>query len=115
QRLFRTKDGFATLLCRSRSDWAGFLKAVGEPDWSADERYWDLIRMGIEYPDEVDELVEGETVRFTAAELFAEARKHGCPTAPVRPPDVAVHDEVLAGQGFWATGDGPAALTLPGS
>ncbi len=112
QRLFEAKDGLVTLLCRSSRDWQNFLTAVGRPAWAEDPRYQDVVAMGILYPDEVDRLVEAETVRYTRDELFALAREHGFPLASVRTPDEAMEDEYLTRQGFWAESDG---LRMPGS
>lgn len=108
QRLFRARDGFVTLLCRSTRDWDHFLAGVGNPPWGELDRYRDLLRMAVNYPDEVDALVEAETQRFTRAELFEKARELGFPLAPVRTPEEALEDEYLTRQGFWAmSSDGP--------
>jgi len=112
QRLFKAKDGFVTLLCRSSKEWVGILEAFGNPEWGENPRFRDILSMAREYPDETDILVEGETQRFTKAELFELAIKNGFPLAAVRTPLEAVQDEYLDRQGFWATSEGKR---LPGS
>lgn len=112
QRLFKAKDGFITLLCRSSKEWAGILNAFGNPEWGDNPRFRDILSMAREYPDETDVLVEGETQRFTKAELFKLAIKNGFPLAAVRTPLEAVQDEYLGRQGFWSESEGKR---LPGS
>lgn len=112
QRLFKAKDGFITLLCRSSKEWAGVLKAFGNPEWGDNPRFRDILSMAREYPDETDALVEGETQKFTKAELFKLAIENGFPLAAVRSPLEAAQDEYLERQGFWAESGG---RRLPGS
>jgi crotonobetainyl-CoA:carnitine CoA-transferase CaiB-like acyl-CoA transferase len=69
--------------------------------------------MGVEYPDEVDPLVEAETSKHTRGELFARAVRNGFPLAPVRTPAEALDDEYLARQRFWSQSDD--GVRLPGS
>lgn len=112
QRLFKAKDGFIALLCRSSKEWSAILDAFGNPAWGDNPRFRDILSMAREYPDETDVLVEGETQRFTKAELFGLAIKHGFPLAAVRSPHEAVQDEYLGRQGFWIESEG---RRLPGS
>lgn len=112
QRIYRCKDGYATLLCRSTRDWQNFTTAIGSPAWSTEPRYNDLMSMASVYPDEVDALVEAEMVKFTRQELFELARQRGFPLAPVRTPAEAATDAYLSRQHFWDT-TGP--VTVPGS
>jgi len=112
QRLFRAADGWIALLCRSRREWGGILEALDSPAWGEQDRYRDILRMGVEYPDEVDPLVEAETSKHSRGELFARAVDNGFPLAPVRSPSEALEDEYLARQGFWSESDG---VRLPGS
>jgi crotonobetainyl-CoA:carnitine CoA-transferase CaiB-like acyl-CoA transferase len=113
QRVFRARDGWVALLCRSSREWSAILEAVGDPAWGQDPRYRDIVRMAHEYPDEVDALLEAETERFATTELFEKALRLGFPLAPLRGADQALADELLAGQAFWTDTDGvavPASL-----
>lgn len=112
QRLFKAKDGFIALLCRSSKEWAAILEAFGNPEWGENPKFRDILSMAREYPDETDILVEGETVRFTKAELFKLAIDKGFPLAAVRSPLEAAQDEYLGRQGFWTDSEGQR---LPGS
>lgn len=112
QRLFKAKDGFIALLCRSSKEWAAILDAFANPGWGQNPRFRDILSMAREYPDETDAHVEGETQKFTKAELFKLAIRNGFPLAPVRSPLEAAQDEYLGRQGFWAESDG---MRLPGS
>lgn len=113
QRLFKARDGFITLLCRSSKEWASILNAFGNPEWGENPRFRDILSMAREYPDETDVLVEGETQRFTKAQLFKLAIDNGFPLAAVRSPLEAIEDEYLERQGFWAESGGKRRL--PGS
>jgi crotonobetainyl-CoA:carnitine CoA-transferase CaiB-like acyl-CoA transferase len=111
QRLYRAADGWIALLCRSRREWRGILEALDSPPWGEEERYQDILAMGVEYPDEVDPLVEAETSRLGRSELYARAIRLGFPLAPVRSPAEALEDEFLGRQSFWAETEG---VRLPG-
>ena len=111
QRLYRAKDGWIALLCRSRREWQGILAALDHPAWGEQERYQDIIRMAVQYPDEVDPLVEAETVKHSRDELFKRAVANGFPLAPVRSPSEAIDDEYLRRQRFWSDEDD---VRLPG-
>ena len=113
QRLFRAADGWVSLLCRSRREWTGILDALDNPPWGKEKRYGDILRMGVEYPDEVDPLVEAQTSKHTRGELFERAVRNGFPLAPVRTPAEALEDEYLARQRFWSHSDDE--VRLPGS
>jgi len=106
QRIFRAKDGWVALLCRSAKEWDAILRALDSPAWGKDPRYRDLLRMASEYPDEVDTLVEAETIKFTRDELWERAVELGFPLAAVREPLEALDDEFLGRQNFWREQDG---------
>lgn len=106
QRIFRAKDGWVALLCRSAKEWDAILRALDSPEWGENPRYRDLLRMATEYPDEVDALVEAETVRHTRDELWRRAVDLGFPLAAVRDPLEALEDEYLGRQNFWRELDG---------
>jgi len=36
---FRTKDGYALLICATEGQWSSFCKELGKPEWAADERF----------------------------------------------------------------------------
>jgi crotonobetainyl-CoA:carnitine CoA-transferase CaiB-like acyl-CoA transferase len=113
QRLFRAKDGWVALLCRSSREWSAILEAVDSPAWGDNPRYREIVRMAQEYPDEVDVLLEAETCKLTTAELSERAMRLGFPLAPVRGPGEALADDMLTSQGFWADSGGvsvPASL-----
>ncbi len=111
QRLYRAADGWIALLCRSRREWAGILEALDSPSWGEEERYRDILAMGVEYPDEVDPLVEAETSKLSQRELYSRAIRLGFPLAPVRSPAEALADEYLGRQSFWSETEG---VRLPG-
>jgi crotonobetainyl-CoA:carnitine CoA-transferase CaiB-like acyl-CoA transferase len=81
--IFPCKDGQVCLIGRSRQDWDNILTTLGKPEWAENPRYRDLIKMGCEYPDEVDSLLIPLLKRYTQAELFEMAQRRGIPLAPL--------------------------------
>ena len=112
QRIFKAKDGYVALLCRSSKEWDAILRALDSPEWGENPRYRDILAMASVYPDEVDALVEAETVKHTRAELWTRAVANGFPLAAVREPLETLEDEFLGRQNFWDDRDG---VRSPGS
>lgn len=84
--IFKVADGQVCLIGRSGRDWSALLSAMGDPDWSAQPRYRDLVAMGAEYPDEVDALLDSWLGQQTCQEVMEAAAKFGFPAGPVRTP-----------------------------
>jgi crotonobetainyl-CoA:carnitine CoA-transferase CaiB-like acyl-CoA transferase len=89
--IFPCQDGWVAMICRSTREWESLLEMMGDPAWSKQERYRDLLAVAIEYPHEIDELVQPWLMSHTRDELLALAQEYAVPVAPLR--DVS---EVLA-------------------
>jgi crotonobetainyl-CoA:carnitine CoA-transferase CaiB-like acyl-CoA transferase len=81
---FPCRDGYVAMICRSDREWASLLAMMGDPAWSKEERYQDLYGIAMEYPDEVDALIEPWLMEHTRDELLALAQEFAVPVAPVR-------------------------------
>ncbi|MBT2535475.1 CoA transferase [Arthrobacter sp. ISL-69] len=81
---FACRDGYVAMICRSDREWASLLAMMGDPSWAKDERYQDLYGIAMEYPDEVDALIEPWLLEHTRDELLALAQEFAVPVAPVR-------------------------------
>ena len=103
--VFPCKDGHVCLIARTPQDWDRLLKALGSPEWSKNPRYWDQIRMGREYPDEVDALLIPILRKYTQAKLFQMAQEWGFPLAPVRNMAQALKEPQLAERNLFGRVD----------
>ncbi|GGL11906.1 CoA transferase [Nocardia jinanensis] len=93
--LFPCKDGYVAMICRSEREWSSLLEMMGNPTWSDLDRYRDLYGIAVEYPDEVDALIEPWLAQHTRAELLDMAQKYAIPVAPVKTISEVVEDPQL--------------------
>jgi len=84
------KDGFICMMCRSGHPWKKFIEAIGNPEWTKSPRYRDRARMGREYPDEVDALLQPWLREHTRREIVDICRERGIPFSAVRTIDEVV-------------------------
>ncbi|WP_067662019.1 CoA transferase [Nocardia miyunensis] len=102
--LFPCKDGYVAMICRSEREWVSLLEMMGNPEWSRSERYSDLYAIAVEYPDEVDALIEPWLMAHTRAELLDLAQKFAIPVAPVKTvPEVAEDPQLREHRHFFDT------------
>jgi crotonobetainyl-CoA:carnitine CoA-transferase CaiB-like acyl-CoA transferase len=114
--LFPCKDGYVAMICRSDREWASLLAMMGNPEWSKQERYQNLYGIAMEYPDEVDALIDPWLREHTRDELLALAQEFAVPVAPVRTVGEVAADTQLAHRRFFdvlVTEDG-RQLRVPG-
>jgi CoA:oxalate CoA-transferase len=82
--IFPCADGYVALIGRTGRDWDNILAMMGHPAWAQQPRYQDLHGMAMDYPDEVDRLVDPWFRQHTRGQLLELAQKLGIPMAPVR-------------------------------
>lgn len=115
--LFPCKDGYVAMICRSEREWVSLLEMMGNPEWSRTERYSDLYAIAVEYPDEVDALIEPWLMAHTRAELLDLAQKFAIPVAPVKTvPEVAEDPQLRQHRHFFDTvvTDSGRSVLVPG-
>jgi CoA:oxalate CoA-transferase len=100
--IFPCADGYVAIIGRTARDWENIVAMMGNPPWAAQPRYQDLHGIAMDYPDEVDRLVEPWLRQRTRAELMELARQHGIPMAPVRRIDELPADPQMHHRGFLA-------------
>ena len=100
--IFRCKDGYVCIICRTKKDWEGFIKSIGHPDWADDLRYQEPAQIGRDYPDEVDSLLEPILMKLTKEELFELAKKWQFPLAPLRNIQEAIEEPQLSFRNFFS-------------
>jgi len=110
------KDGDVCILGRARREWDRMVQAMGAPDWAKNPRYQDLVAMGRDYPDEVDELMKPWLARHTRAELLAIAAEYNFAVGPLQTVDEVVATEQFRVRDFFARTPHPrlGAVTMPG-
>ena len=111
------RDGYVLLIARSSYEWRRFVEAMGDPPWASDPRYRDRRVLGRDYPEEMDALLAPWLEERTKEEIFAWARQHKIPFAPVRDIAEAIAEPHFAARQFFVEMDraetGP--LRYPGA
>jgi crotonobetainyl-CoA:carnitine CoA-transferase CaiB-like acyl-CoA transferase len=77
------------------------MEMMGNPEWAKEPRYQDFLRMGADYPDEVDALIIPWLMEHTKAQLGQLAVKYRVPLAPVATVQEALGNEQFAHRGFF--------------
>ncbi|MBI2910341.1 MAG: CoA transferase [Chloroflexi bacterium] len=111
------KDGYIRLRAPQLAQWLRFLKLMGDPEWTKNPRYRNRHAMGMEYPEEVDELLAPWLMEHTAQELFDLCLKERVPLAPVYTTAELVENEHLKSRDYFVKVDreDTGALTYPGA
>ena len=108
------KDGEVCLVGRTREEWQRLIKAMGEPAWTALDRYRNLRAMGTSYPDEVDALIAPWLSQKTRDEIGQIADEANLTVAAVRRVDETVNVPQLKTRGFFRpTGDANGKVVGP--
>lgn len=109
--LFAAADGGLCLIGRTTRDWQHLLEALGSPAWAEDPRFRDVLRMGVEYPEEVDVRLAPELLTRTRRAWLDAGRRHDFPVGPVLTLDEVLSSPFLTA---WRAGDaGGTAVALP--
>ena len=82
--LFTCNDGYVALYCRSTEQWHAILRAMGNPEWSKDERFDDPRVVARKHGDEADVHLLPWLAAHTKSEIMAMGLEFGFPAAPVR-------------------------------
>ena len=82
--LFKRKDGYIALYCRSNHEWKGIVNAMGDPAWSEAERFQDPRVIARKHIDEADTYLLPWLEQYTKTEIMELGLKFGFPAAPVR-------------------------------
>jgi crotonobetainyl-CoA:carnitine CoA-transferase CaiB-like acyl-CoA transferase len=101
--IFPCADGYVAIIGRTARDWENIVAMMGNPPWAAEPRYTDLHGIAMDYPDEVDKLIDPWLRQHTRAELMELARQHSIPMAPVRRIDELPADPQLRHRRFLTT------------
>lgn len=97
------KDGYITMWARSGHAWKRFIEAMGNPEWSKNPRYSSRVRMGREYPDEVDALLRPWLMAHSTDEIMQICLEFGIPFSEVRTIDKVASCPHLNERDFFIT------------
>ena len=114
--LFPCKDGYVAVYCRGTAEWRGMLRAMGNPQWSEEEKFDDPKIVATYHADEADSHMFPWLAQYTRAELMQLGIEYGFPAAPVRYVREALLDEQFAFRGSYGVlqgGEGQPPLRVP--
>jgi crotonobetainyl-CoA:carnitine CoA-transferase CaiB-like acyl-CoA transferase len=93
-------DGKLYVACIEESQWRGFIKVLGDPEWGKEEIFKDRIARA-RHIDALRPLLEDLTRKWKVRELYHEAQQHRLPVAPVNRMADVYGDEQLRSRGFF--------------
>jgi crotonobetainyl-CoA:carnitine CoA-transferase CaiB-like acyl-CoA transferase len=98
----RGEDRWVCITIRTDEEWGGFRRALGDPDWTKDERFAD--GMGrLRNHEELDRHIEEWTSRHDHFDVMHILQKEGVAAGPVEHPDDAYNDPQMKERGFFET------------
>ncbi len=114
--VYRAKDGHVALTCVVEAHWAGLLEAMQRPDLAADPRFRDNASR-VANMDATDAVVQSWTETLPKDDVFAIARRHRVPCAPVRNLREVMNDPHMHARGMLHWIDHPefGRLVAPNS
>ncbi len=111
QTILKCKDGWICLNAPQLEQWIRFVKLMGEPAWSKEQRYRNRRAMSEEYPEEVEALLAPWFAERTKKEIFNACREAHTPFAPVRTVEDLLKDAQLAHRRYFMEVKHPEAGT----
>jgi crotonobetainyl-CoA:carnitine CoA-transferase CaiB-like acyl-CoA transferase len=114
--VYPTNDGYVAMNLAVEEHWHGLLKAMDREDLRDDPRF-NSPAARVRNREETDALIAGWTRTLGKFEVFAIARRHRIPLAPVRDVGEVMHDPHMHERGFLEDieHDEIGPLTVPNS
>jgi CoA:oxalate CoA-transferase len=114
--VYPTNDGYVAMNLAVEAHWHSLLKAMGREDLRDDPRF-NSPAARVKHREETDALIASWTQRMAKMEVFAIARRHRIPLAPVRDVGEVMHDPHMHERGFLAdiVHDEIGPITVPNS
>jgi len=84
--MFACRDGHVAVVCRTPREWTALKGAMGDPEWSRDERFADARVVAQRYADEADGYLSAWVAEHTCAEMMQIGRVAGFAVASVLTP-----------------------------
>ena len=95
--LFPCRDGFVRITAPDNHQWAGMVRAMGEPEWT---RGLDDRPARAEHAERINREVERWTLPQDIAACAERLQQHGVPSTPVNRPDELLRSPQFAARGF---------------
>lgn len=95
--LFACRDGFVRITAPDNHQWAGMVRAMGDPEWT---RGLDERPARAEHRDRINREVERWTLSQGIAECAERLQAHGVPSTPVNGPDELLGSPQFSARGF---------------
>ena len=96
------EDRWVCITIRTDQEWVGFCRALGNPDWTKDERFADAVRRR-QHHAELDKHIEEWTAQHDHFEVMHTLQREGVAAGPVEHPDDAYNDPQMKDRGFFET------------
>lgn len=96
----RGDDKWVTIAISSDEEWEAFCQAVGNPPWTKEERFGDVLGR-LANQDELDKLIEEWTITHDRYEVMHILQKVGVAAGPVVTPSDLYSDPHLKERGFF--------------
>jgi CoA:oxalate CoA-transferase len=97
--VYPTEDGYVAMNLAVEEHWHSLLQAMGREDLRDDPRF-NSPAARLRHRAETDELITAWTKSLGKMEIFALARRHRIPLAPVRDVNEVMHDPHMHERGF---------------
>jgi crotonobetainyl-CoA:carnitine CoA-transferase CaiB-like acyl-CoA transferase len=98
----RGEDRWVCITIRTDEEWEGFRRALGYPDWTADDKFADALKRWRNH-DELDKHIEEWTAQHEHFDVMSILQKEGVAAGPVEHPDDAFNDPQMKDRGFFET------------
>ena len=114
--IYRCSDGLIYMSCGHDRMWAGWMEAMGNPEWAQTELFQDRVTRRENW-DAVKALIEEWTMERTRDELAAAADIRRVPCRPLNTVDDLFQSELLAARDYFQEVDHQEAgkVTFPGA
>ncbi len=96
----RGEDNWVAIEVSDDHQWAGLLRALGDPPWAADPRFHDAASRW-RYQDEIEPYLIQFTLEHDAYDVMHLLQAHGVPAAPVLKGRQAPRDPHLEARHWW--------------
>ncbi len=102
-------DGYLIAVTPQSHQWAGLIKAMGDPDWAYDDQGNLIDRMQL--GDEAGQALEAWAAARTRDEVFRALQQHSAPAGPVLRPSEVMNSEQMQVRDFFDELEHPIAPT----
>jgi len=96
----RGEDRWLVIAVPSDEVWQRFCRAIGEPAWTEDERFADVLGR-YDRQDELDRLIESWTLQYDHYEVMHILQSAGVPAGPVLDPKEMLEDSHFNARGIF--------------